>query len=115
MGERDNQKENEDKRKEQSIQAEKNEDTNETSEGKINKGGNDRNEGTMVIYGTSLEDVSPLAIQNENIDEGEPQKKGIRDKADISSCINKVAIEGDLSPKHSAYIKRDIHKTKETK
>ncbi|WMV29338.1 hypothetical protein MTR67_022723 [Solanum verrucosum] len=55
-------------------------------------------EGTFVVYGIDSKEILPLAIQNE-LGENLMQKEEIMDEIDVNQNINRVALEGDLSPK----------------
>ncbi|KAK4730005.1 hypothetical protein R3W88_022993 [Solanum pinnatisectum] len=76
----------------------------------LNRGGHgvEQNERTIVVYEVDNEDVPlPLAIHNDDQSGGKKQETNL-EKGDLVSIINKVAIEGDLSPKHVGKLK-DTH------
>uniref|UniRef100_A0A0V0IDF8 Putative ovule protein n=1 Tax=Solanum chacoense TaxID=4108 RepID=A0A0V0IDF8_SOLCH len=66
----------------------------------------EQNKGTIVVYEIKNEEVLPLAF-HDNHSGGEEHGTN-QDKGELMTIINKVAIEGDLSPKHVGKLK-DTH------
>ncbi|KAK4732195.1 hypothetical protein R3W88_025183 [Solanum pinnatisectum] len=60
--------------------------------------------GSIVVYGVDNEEILPLAVHNDDQNGGQEQKTNL-DKGDLTSIINKVALEGDLSPKQVGKLK----------
>ncbi|KAH0678619.1 hypothetical protein KY284_019704 [Solanum tuberosum] len=77
---------------------------NQREEIELNEEVVDADKGSIVVYGVDNEEVLPLAFHNDDQNGGQEQETNL-DKGDLTSIINKVALEGDLSPKQVGKLK----------
>ncbi|KAK4728572.1 hypothetical protein R3W88_021560 [Solanum pinnatisectum] len=75
---------------------------------------NEQNNGAIVVYETGNEEVLPLDVQNDDYT-GRMETEVSMDKGDLTTIINKVAVEGDLSPKQISKLKGSHTKTQSAK
>uniref|UniRef100_M1DIB4 DUF4283 domain-containing protein n=1 Tax=Solanum tuberosum TaxID=4113 RepID=M1DIB4_SOLTU len=97
----------------------------EKAEEKLMEGSGDIeiNEGTIVVAEVSIEEILPLAFQMEDEQGREEGKKELQqlseqsvrevEKDDLSQNISQMAVEGDLSPKHTGKLKGKYTKQRE--
>ncbi|KAG5590811.1 hypothetical protein H5410_041325 [Solanum commersonii] len=65
---------------------------------------NEQNNGAIVVYEMGNDEVLPLDVQNDAYT-GRIETEVSMDKGDLITIINKVAVEGDLSPKQISKLK----------
>lgn len=78
-------------------------DSKEEEQEQTNESNN--NERAMVMYERSNEEVLPLAIQNDNLLQTIEGGVESMNKANVMQNIEKITMEGDLSPKQTSKLK----------